>query len=77
MSCRPLSGNFGGSFYVAATSPTPEGPFTVQNSNMTMAHTAPGDFDLFVDDDGTGYLIYTSVNEVCCHSHACMMFDGS
>ena len=59
-----LSGNFGGSFYVAATSSTPEGPFAVQNSNMTMAHTAPGDFDLFVDDDGTGYIIYTSVNEV-------------
>eukprot|EP00730_Choanoeca_flexa_P015117 TRINITY_DN6860_c0_g1_i1.p1 TRINITY_DN6860_c0_g1~~TRINITY_DN6860_c0_g1_i1.p1 ORF type:complete len:362 (+),score=60.38 TRINITY_DN6860_c0_g1_i1:2-1087(+) len=56
-------GNFGGSFYVAATSATPEGPFAVQNENITMAHAAPGDFDLFVDDDGTGYLIYTSVNE--------------
>ncbi len=28
-----------------------------------MAHSAPGDFDIFVDQDGTGYIIYTSVNE--------------
>eukprot|EP00051_Salpingoeca_urceolata_P027193 m.480382 g.480382 ORF g.480382 m.480382 type:complete len:366 (+) comp21810_c0_seq1:160-1257(+) len=58
----PASG-FSGSFDVVATSDTPQGPFEVQNANATLNHPAPGDFDLFVDDDNTAYLIYTVVTE--------------
>ena len=47
--------------YGVATSDTPQGPFTIHNSNVKVSQPAPGDMGLFLDDDGTGYLIYTSI----------------
>eukprot|EP00035_Acanthoeca_spectabilis_P010325 m.182837 g.182837 ORF g.182837 m.182837 type:complete len:289 (+) comp14984_c0_seq5:392-1258(+) len=58
----PPSRDFMQSQYLSATSPTPAGPFTVQVRNITMAHTAGGDFSLFVDSDGGGYVVYTSLS---------------
>lgn len=48
--------------YAAATSFSPEGPFTMRNKqvNVTRLHGGAGDFTLFADDDGTGYLIYSA-----------------
>jgi Glycosyl hydrolases family 43 len=40
---------------------TPVGPFTTVNSDVRLAHPNNGDGSLFVDDDGTGYFIYTSI----------------
>ena len=60
----------GNAVYVA---PTPEGPFTLANSQMNIFRLCPGpaaskpcgpaqggagDFDVFVDDDGAGYIVY-------------------
>jgi len=47
----------------AAVSDTPTGPFTVVNPNVQLSHLHPGDGSLFVDDDGTGYYIYTAIGE--------------
>jgi len=46
-----------------AVSKTPVGPFAIVNPDVPLAHAGPGDGSLFVDDDGTGYLIYTSISE--------------
>lgn len=46
----------------AAISDTPVGPFTIVNSNIQLACSNPGDGSLFVDDDGTGYYIYTAMD---------------
>ncbi len=48
-----------------ATSDTPVGPFTIVNSNVHVfsADSKPGDGSLFVDDDGTGYFIFTAIGE--------------
>lgn len=48
--------------YAAATSSSPLGPFTLQTSqvNITRLAGGAGDFDIFVDDDGSGYLIYSA-----------------
>jgi len=46
----------------AAISDTPVGPFTIVNSNVQLACSNPGDGSLFVDDDGTGYYIYTAMD---------------
>ena len=56
-----------------ATSDTPLGPFTVVNPNVQITGFRPGDTNvlgarpgdgsLFVDDDGTGYYIYTSMSD--------------
>jgi hypothetical protein len=48
-----------------ATSDTPEGPFTIVNDNVqvSQAKFRPGDGSLFVDDDGTGYFIYTVIGQ--------------
>ena len=46
-----------------AISDTPIGPFKIVNSNAQLAHASPGDGSLFVDDDGTGYFIYTAMGE--------------
>lgn len=54
--------DFSKSSYLVATSPAPEGPFTVVNTNATTRHGEGGDFSLFVDDDHTGYIIYTSLS---------------
>ena len=56
-----------------ATSDTPVGPFTIVNPNVHVSWSrsgdtnifgsCPGDGSLFVDDDGTGYYIYTSMGD--------------
>lgn len=49
------------SCYAVAVSPSPKGPFKLVNANIsTLAYTDVGDFNLFVDDDGSAYVIYTS-----------------
>ena len=47
--------------YGVATSDKPQGPFVIQNGNVKVAQGKPGDHGLMVDDDGTAYLIYTSI----------------
>jgi hypothetical protein len=47
----------------AATSDTPVGPFKIANPNVQLSHPGTGDGSLFVDDDGTGYYIYTAISE--------------
>ncbi len=47
--------------YGAAESDVPQGPFTVRNSNVKVSRANPGDLGLFVDADGRGYVIYTSI----------------
>jgi hypothetical protein len=42
---------------------TPVGPFTTVNSDVRLAYPNNGDGSLFVDDDGTGYFIYTSIGD--------------
>jgi len=49
--------------YGVATADSPEGPFIIQNTNVEVKQPKPGDHGLFVDDDGTGYLIYTSIEK--------------
>ncbi len=46
-----------------ATSDTPVGPFKIANPNVQLSHPGTGDGSLFVDDDGTGYFIYTSISD--------------
>lgn len=49
--------------YAVGTSETPEGPFTfVHSVNAGRPNAHGGDFDIFVDDDGAAYLIYTAVS---------------
>jgi beta-xylosidase len=47
--------------YAVALSDTPQGPFAIHDPNVKVKEAKPGDLGLFVDDDGTGYLIYTSI----------------
>ncbi len=46
-----------------AVSDRPEGPFRIVNDNVQMANSAigVGDFGLFVDDDGAGYISYNTI----------------
>lgn len=46
-----------------AVADTPAGPFIITNSDVALAHPNNGDGSLFVDDDGTGYFIYTSIGD--------------
>ena len=55
---RNLEGQTG-----VAVSDAPTGPFTIVNPNVRLSHLHPGDGSLFVDDDGTGYYIYTAIGE--------------
>jgi len=48
------------SVYAIAISPSPEGPFKVINNNISLAYPDTGDFALFQDTDGTGYIAYSS-----------------
>ncbi len=47
-----------------ATSDRPAGPFAIQNPDVRLKYSdmGTGDHGLFVDDDGTGYIVYTTVN---------------
>lgn len=47
--------------YGAAEDDVPQGPFTVRNSNVKVSRANPGDLGLFVNADGRGYVIYTSI----------------
>ena len=49
----------------AAVSDTPTGPFRMvsRNVRLSQSKSAPGDGSLFVDDDGTGYFIYTVIGQ--------------
>lgn len=49
--------------YGVATSESPEGPYVIHDSNVHVVRKKPGDHGLMVDDDGQGYLIYTSIAE--------------
>nr|WP_298999887.1 family 43 glycosylhydrolase [uncultured Allomuricauda sp.] len=46
-----------------AISDTPQGPFKIVNENVQMHNSkiGLGDFGLFVDDDGTGYISYNTI----------------
>ncbi len=48
-----------------AVSETPVGPFTIVSTRANLSHAQdhPGDGSLFVDKDGTGYFIYTTIDE--------------
>jgi beta-xylosidase len=46
-----------------AVSDTPTGPFVVVRPKAHLIGNRPGDGSLFVDDDGTGYYIYTDMEE--------------
>jgi hypothetical protein len=48
-----------------AVSDTPVGPFKIFNPAVQLSQAAdsPGDGSLFVDNDGTGYFIYTVINQ--------------
>ena len=46
-----------------AISDSPVGPFTIVNANVHLACSQPGDGSLFVDDVGTGYYIYTAIDQ--------------
>lgn len=49
--------DFSGSWYAAATSSSPTGPFTLVNANISsLAFDNTGDFNLFLDDDGQVHL---------------------
>lgn len=49
--------------YGVAVSESPAGPFVIQNPDVKVKYEKPGDHGLFVDDDGSAYLIYTSIKE--------------
>eukprot|EP00658_Telonema_sp_P-2_P020511 TRINITY_DN18112_c0_g1_i1.p1 TRINITY_DN18112_c0_g1~~TRINITY_DN18112_c0_g1_i1.p1 ORF type:complete len:391 (+),score=39.73 TRINITY_DN18112_c0_g1_i1:234-1406(+) len=63
-----LSGTSGS--YFTAVSPRPAGPFTIKEWNISMGTgwTHNGDFALFADDDGKGYIDY--------HSYGCPSWPG-
>jgi hypothetical protein len=44
-----------------AVSENPAGPFTIVRPRAHLSGSRPGDGSLFVDDDGTGYYIYTDM----------------
>ncbi len=44
-----------------AVSDTPTGPFKIVNQKVHSIGSSPGDGSLFVDQDGTGYYIYTDI----------------
>jgi hypothetical protein len=48
-----------------AVSDTPVGPFKIVDLNVKLSQAAdrPGDGSLFVDNDGTGYFIYTVIGQ--------------
>ena len=52
------NGQFG-----VATSDNPEGPYTIANQNVNVKNLSKGvgDFSLFVDEDGKGYIVYTTI----------------
>jgi hypothetical protein len=56
--------------FASAVSDSPFGPFTVVHEKITLRGEAPGDHNLFVDDDGTGYVVYTDIKGLGHDRHA-------
>jgi hypothetical protein len=54
------AGDFSKSFYAVLVSQSSRGPFQLVSKQVPMAFSDTGDFNLFVDDDDKGYVIYTS-----------------
>lgn len=53
-------GSWNNSYYAVATSATASGTFEIQTQIVeTLAFRDVGDLNLFVDDDGAGYVLYT------------------
>jgi hypothetical protein len=52
---------YGYACYLTATADAPTGPFTYMGAARTKTNSSWGDFDLFVDDDGSGFLIGTRI----------------
>ena len=46
--------------YLTATADSPSGPFQLATANVTTRFSDGGDFTVFADDDGQGYLLYQS-----------------
>lgn len=44
-----------------AVSEDPRGPFRVVNEKVRLRGSRPGDHNLFVDEDGVGYVVYTDI----------------
>ena len=57
MASSPLAG-YPNASYVVAVSDSPESVFRVVNKAASTGYTGGGDFTIFVDTDGTGYLAY-------------------
>ena len=55
--------DFTKSSYLVATSDAPGGEYSIAVKNATTKYGQGGDFSIFVDDDGGGFLIYTSLQE--------------
>eukprot|EP00759_Apiculatamorpha_spiralis_P027726 PhF_6_TR30438/c0_g1_i2/m.44685 len=57
-------------FYFSAVSATPQGPYTIVNWNITLGSgwVTNGDFNVFVDDDLKGYIVY--------HGYGCPYWPG-
>lgn len=47
--------------YGVAESDTPQGPYHIVKDEVALGFEQPGDLGLFVDDDGTAFLTYTSI----------------
>lgn len=62
--------------YAVATANRPEGPFVVQTVRAKVKYAdSPGDFDLFTDKDGTGYIIYTADTDISDSKHHTMYVE--
>lgn len=53
-----------------AVSDVPQGPFAIVNPRVPLRGKRPGDHNLFVDDDGTGYIVYTDIDGMGIDRHA-------
>jgi hypothetical protein len=58
--------DFSKSYYGVATSPNATGPFALVNPSVALRYDDNGDENLFVDDDGAAYVIYTTLS----HGHS-------
>ena len=59
-----------GNVYISSTSPSPFGPFTgFAKTNVTDSTWTGGDFHLFSDTDGTGYIIWTGMSSKAGDDH--------
>jgi len=58
-----IVGSFDRSYYGVASAKSPKGPFRLKVSQVqTLRYADNGDQNVFVDRDGTGYLIYTTLS---------------